>query len=208
MNSIETIKANRFRFLELLYNKTEGDESQILNMFELGQEIGIDRDGTNKIGQYLSGEGLIKHVTIGGGIGITHYGVVEVEGALSAPTKSTQYFPPVNIIHVQNMENSQIQQGSNSSTQTMTVDRSQVNDLEGFVKLCREKLPEINLSDDDQSEIESDLSTLESQMSSSRPKQGIIKESLGSIKRILEGATGSIAAHQVITALPALLASI
>lgn len=59
-------------------------------MFELGTELGFDREEVSLIVQYLAGENLVKHRTIGGGIGITHDGVKKVEEAISAPQESTR----------------------------------------------------------------------------------------------------------------------
>jgi len=108
MNSIEQKKKDRFKYLNLLYEKSGGDKLNDQNMFGVGTELGFSEAETMAITQYLNGENLIEHTTIGGGIAITHYGVKEVEGALSHPEESTHYFPPVNIINIHHMEGSQI----------------------------------------------------------------------------------------------------
>ena len=95
MATIEEKRKLRFQFLNLVYQKTEGDKFQSVNMWELGKELGWDEDTTDLTVQYLEGEGLIKHDTMGGNIVITHNGVVEIEHALTHPQESTTYFPPV-----------------------------------------------------------------------------------------------------------------
>jgi hypothetical protein len=68
-------------------------------MWELGTELGWDKETTDLTVEYLVGEGLVKYFTMGGGIVITHPGVVEIEHALTAPDQPTHYFPPaVNIL--------------------------------------------------------------------------------------------------------------
>ena len=47
-------------------------------------------------------------------------------------------------------------------------------------------------------EVAADISTIESQIKSSRPKSIIIKESLKGIKTILEGAAGNILASMLL----------
>jgi len=95
MATVEEKRKLRFQFLNSVYEKTEGDKLQSVNMFELGKELGWDESTTDLTVQYLVGEGLIKHFTMGGNIIITHNGVVEIENALAHPQESTNYFPPV-----------------------------------------------------------------------------------------------------------------
>jgi len=45
-------------------------------------------------------------------LGITHNGIKENENAIRHPDEQTKYFPTVNIIYVEHMEGSQIQQGT------------------------------------------------------------------------------------------------
>jgi hypothetical protein len=63
---------------------------------------------------------------------------------------------------------------------------------------------ELGLNTEEASELNTELSTIEVQSGSPKPKTTIIKESLKSIRAILEGATGNVAAAGLL----ALLASI
>jgi len=139
-------------------------------------------------------------------ISITHYGIVQIEGALSKPDEATEYFPPVNIINIHQMSNSVIQQGNVKSTQSVIFEEKTINDLKEFLLVLREKLPELSLSSEDQTELNADISTIEAQTDSSKPKKGIIKESLLSVQRIIEGATGAVVAQQLLPYIPPLLA--
>lgn len=47
-------------------------------------------------------------------------------------------------------------------------------------------------------ELESELATLEAQLASPKPKRNIVKESLSSVRAILEGAGGGVAGHLAI----------
>lgn len=208
MPSIEELRKMRFQFLNLLYEKTGGDKFKRVIMWDIGSELGFERDVTRSITQYLEGESLIEFATAGGGIAITHYGVKEVEEAISHPEESTHYFPPVNIINIHHMEGSQIQQGTISSSQTGTFKLSNGGEIKDFLELLKQGLPKLELNNEDESEILSDISRLESQIESSRPKQGIIKESLLSVQRILEGAAGGVLAQQLLSYIPALVAAL
>ena len=72
-------KKNRYEFLNKLYDVTDGDSSLIVDMWELGKEINIERRDISNIVDYLKGEYLIEPMTLGGGISITHEGILEIE---------------------------------------------------------------------------------------------------------------------------------
>jgi len=113
--------------------------------------------------------------------------------------------PNVNIANIEQMIGSQLQQGTKDSIQEGTFEIENHDQLLKFIELLKTKLPELEISEDDKSEIETDVSTIEAQIKSSRPKAGIIKESLLSIKRILEGASGAVIATGLLKYLLSLL---
>jgi hypothetical protein len=191
-------KADRFRFLNRLYEVTDGDIHNIVDLSDVGADIGLSSDQSVAVMNYLQGEHLAKHQTIGGGVSITHYGVKEVEQALSHPDAPTQYFPPVvNIINVRNMVGSQIQQGTHDSTQHQNTSISQ-NDaaaLQALVRSFREALDGLPFDTDTRSEAEAELLTVEAQLKSSKPKPAIVRESLKTLRNLLEGvASNALAA--------------
>jgi hypothetical protein len=155
--------------------------------------------------QYLEGEHLIKHENLDGDISITHDGVREVEEALSNPDRPTHYFPPVNIIQINHMEGSQIQQGTILSVQTGQFDLSKKSELIEFTELLKSRLSQIDLDQDDQSEVMADVRTIETQIESKRPKIPIISDCLSSISRILEGAAGSVVATKLLSYISGLM---
>lgn len=115
---IEVKRKQRFEFMNELYKVTNGSEFIHVNMAEVGMSIGLTKEECELTVEYLSGEGLLKYASLGGGIAITHIGVLEVESALQDPAKPTNHFPPAqNIIHIGAMTNSVIQQGSSNSSQ-------------------------------------------------------------------------------------------
>lgn len=205
---INELKAARFKFLNHLYKLTGGDEMKSYQQSEIGQDLGFDEQLTDLIGQYLKNEGLIEYHAFGPMIGITHYGVNEIEDAISNPDQSSQYFPPVvNIINISHMEGSQIQQGTTQSTQTQSIDINNKNDIHDFIEMLKTKIPELNLNEDDKLEIEADMASVQSQLMSSRPKKNILNECIRSIQRALEGAAGSVVAQQLIPLIPPLLSA-
>ena len=116
----------------------------------------------------------------------------------------TQHFPPANIINVHKMSNSVIQQGTVHSSQSTNYSNIE-NNLNAFLTLLRDKLPELTVSEDQKTELDADITTIQAQTDPKKPKNGIIKESLLTIQHIVEGASGTIVAHQVLSHIPALL---
>jgi hypothetical protein len=201
-HDIQELKHKRFQYLKKLYDTTEGSELAGVNFQQLGDELGFSHSETDRIEEYLVGEGLIEHVSLGGEIGITHRGVVEVESALSKPDEPTTYFPPVNYIHVEQMIGSQIQQGTNQSSQVLTYSTNDIEAIAKFVADLKARLPDLKLDAETQAEAESDTETIESQIKSPRPKHAIIKECLLSLRKVLEsaagGAIGALLVQQII----------
>jgi hypothetical protein len=203
-NEIQVIREKRFRFLHKLYEISEGNELESIDAFELGNQLGYSHDETNLIDEYLRAEDLIRGVA-STRISITHHGIVEVEAALSKPDEPTTYFPPVNYIYVEQMIGSQIQQGTNQSSQVVTYSTTDFEAIKKFLADLEGQLAILYLDAETQSEVQSDVETIKSQIKSPRPKHTIIKECLSSLRRILEGMAGSAIAALLVQQIVALL---
>lgn len=205
--NIQLLKKQRFLFLEKVYNETQGDTSCMVDTEEIGQELGIDDLASRRIAQYLIDEGLLEAMAIGGGIGLSHNGVLEVEEALSNPDKPTQHFLPVNIINIGSMNNSVIQQGTTNSTQTVTIKAENIADLKSFLLDLKVSLQKMQLSMESQNEVLAEIATLEAQANSPKPKRTIIGEALKSLRSVLEGVAGNVATPLFQVTLPHLINS-
>lgn len=100
--------------------------------------------------------------------------------------------------HIGSMNNSQLQQASSRSRQLQR-NKFEGAELEGIIKILVQALPQMKLSSALEEEVNADIATLESQLGSPRPKMGIIRESLISIRNVLEGGTGSMVASELLT---------
>lgn len=202
---IEQMRSQRFQFLHRCYEISGADELRHLSMFDVGKELGFDKSVTMRIVQYLEGEGLIKFRTMGGGIAISHRGVVHMERALSEPDAPTEYFPAViNIISAEQILDSQIQQASPAATQAaFRQDKDQ--ELREFIESLRNSLEELGLDDQQKSDLQAEILTMEAQASKSKPNRAIITESLKSAWRILEEAAGGALAVGIIETIKFLL---
>ena len=189
--NIDAKKKNSFLFLEKLYQITDGNSSSFVSMWELGSELGFDRQITRNIVDYLSEENLIEPKTLGGGIGITHDGLIEIEDSHSNPYNSTRHFLPINVINIGNMNNSAIQQGSNYSSQTINFDTDKTNDIKIILTEIEKIKEQIILESLVFDELISEMNTVNSQVNSPKPKNLILNESLKTIQSILEGVAGN-----------------
>jgi len=172
-------------FMVKLYHETNGNEHAGVIMGEYADEFGLTGDEFDNVTGYLMGEGLIELQSFDQDFAITHQGVVEVEAAIKNPDRATEHFAPVNVTYIQNMHNSQLQQGTHGSTQTGTFAAADSETMKRFVDLLKSELPGLPLDNDDKGEIQGDVGTIEAQIASSRPKRDIIGMCYTGIKALL-----------------------
>lgn len=104
------------------------------------------------------------------------------------------------------VHNSQIQHGTHGSVQVQAthLDLAQLNNFIATLKGQTDALP---LSPEGKAELGAEIKTIESQLSSPRPKTTVLRESLHSIRNILEGIGASIIASELLKRLGPLLAA-
>ena len=98
----------------------------------------------------------------------------------------------------------QIQQSSSGYEQSIEVKGVSMDSVAQFIKALRSELPTLPIGDDVNRELSSDMATVEAQIVSPNPKDNIVRASLGSIRRILEGAGGGAAAQLLLIQLQSL----
>lgn len=108
--SLDKKRKERFLLLHKLYEETGGvADHHLVDIRELGKQIGIDPDTALDTFEYLKGEGLTKWMALGGLGTITHWGVKEVEDALDQ--KPTAHFP-ANIVILTNSPGANVISGA------------------------------------------------------------------------------------------------
>lgn len=111
---LEKKQKNRFLLLHKLYELTDGvAERHVIDIREVGVELGLTADTALDTFEYLKGEGLVKWMALGGQGTITHWGIKEVEDALSE--KQTAHFP-ANIVILANSPGASIMTGPVTNT--------------------------------------------------------------------------------------------
>jgi AbiTii len=92
------------------------------------------------------------------------------------------------------VSNSQIQQDSQHSTQSMSVTQTDLKALGEWLQTLKEQIAELKLNSADTAQIQADVQAAETQLSSPRPNRVVIEACMLSIKNIVEGCTGSLLA--------------
>jgi hypothetical protein len=116
------------------------------------------------------------------------------------PKPATQASGPHYSIKVDNMYNSALMQGSHDSTINQHFDmRSE--EFKNFVGNLRTMLAQVTLADADRTQANADLSTVEAQIASPKPKHSVVRECMMSVRTILENAAGSLIATGAISAI-------
>jgi hypothetical protein len=206
---VQRKKRQRFEFMKMLYEVTNGNEHAFVNALEIGNELGFERSDILLTTQYLDGEGLLKQVTLDYRVGITHLGVVEVESALENPDRPTVHFPPAqNIIHIQTMTNSVIQQGVVDGSQSVSLTNEDNQLIRDFLEVVSKCLPSLPVTDADREQAHAEVETTKSQLSSPKPRPEIIKGSLQALLSILGKVSASVLTSDITSHLPAIEAFI
>jgi len=165
--SLNEIDETGRQFLLQLYQQANGDPTVQVSMYDLGQELGLDRDASSRVAEQLIALQLVEIVTLAGGIAISNDGLKEIQAAFGEHTTAGET--------VAQLGSEPILDQSRSDTVARVMD--QLKAQAGNLGLEFEKLGELM----------ADLKTIDVQLGSPRPKTAIIKECLRSIKEIVEG---------------------
>jgi hypothetical protein len=93
------------------------------------------------------------------------------------------------------VQGAQIQQGTSGSFQVSFAKQFDQTALNEFFSLLRKEMPSLGLSSEIEQELDAEIKTAEAQARSPKPKNNVIRESLSSIRRIIEGAGAGIGAQ-------------
>ena len=96
------------------------------------------------------------------------------------------------------MKDSQIIQSSPDALQIKKNDKELINKLKDLIEFAKKNLDKLELKKPEEQELQTEIQTIDIQISSPKPKKNILKECVSSIRRIMEGATGQIIALQII----------
>lgn len=191
MDDLRDTKAQRYRFLEYVYDTTEADERRSVSLRRIVAVLGLSAEQARKIAQYLRGANLIdtiETITIEGwSVSITHQGIVEVERIRSDPERPTELCPFLSRTSGANRNYLAAQQGILSYEHRQAAPaRSDLERLKATLADLRMQLASAQLTADERAEAAADMVTIEAQLSSPNPKVEIIRAAIRSLLRLTE----------------------
>lgn len=201
METIDEKKKMRFEFLRKLYERTNGNKFEFIEVTSIGEELKLDRDSAWRIVYYLNDEGLLE-IRTNAHVSIAHLGIIEIEEALTNPEEPTEHFLPVNIIYADTITDSQIQLGGIGNIQITEYRKEDLQALLGIIDSILKDLESFDLQPDDEQKVRADLQTALEQAKSSKPRHDFIKICLKSVFEILKGTAIALAAQHADKLLP------
>ncbi len=159
------------QFLIQLFEQTLGDTSAQVSMYEVGKDIGLDRETSSRVAETLIGLQLVEIRTLSGGIGISAEGANEVKNLMGGAALAGE--------------------SHRKLTDQPIMDQISCQAVEQATAELKSKAGALGLDFEGLSELMADLKTVDAQLSSSRPKTAIVRECLRSLKETLEGLSES-----------------
>ncbi len=157
---------NEQRFLIQLCQRTKGNLSAQVSMYEIGAELGMNREQSSRATEALMSFGFAEIRTLSGGIGISGDGVKEAEKHVSVSGSGT----------APKLGNKTVVEESG---------REAVNTVLTNLKAM---VPEMGLAFELLEELMADMKTVDAQMRSPHPKTAIVRECFVSLANLLEKA--------------------
>ena len=167
MKSDEIDLAGR-QFLIQLFEQTKGDSSAQVSMYDIGDQLGLERDDASAVAQELIGSMLVEIRTLSGGIGISPDGS-QMARKLTEPAESNDK-----------------EMAKLDDTPLLTPAGRHA--VEKIVSDLKNQAVSLGQDSDTLAELRADLKTIDAQLESSRPKTAIIRECLFSVLSVLKNA--------------------
>jgi hypothetical protein len=194
-------KKSIFQFLQRLYKLTGGEQFKDIQAYEIGYDIGFNREFTQEILLYLTKEELVQ-LDVRDRISITYKGIKAVEDVFSKPDVPTEYFPPFNVIYGKSKaKDFKIRHGSPWAIPIVNIDSEQYEELSEIIESLKASTDNLSLEPNQNAELRADLLSVEAQLSSPSPKTRVINECVSSIIRILEKAPASVIGYDLLSQL-------
>jgi len=103
-----------------------------------------------------------------------------------------------------NVSDSQFQQASNQSSQDYTKGLD-LNAVQVIVNSLTSSINDLELGPKEENELKDLLDDISSQLNSQKPDEGVVRKSLASVRRVLEGAVGSSLGQGIISLITPLI---
>ena len=204
------IDHKRFEFLMAVYDATGGSKSSAVSIWKIGESLGLSRDDTGNITDYLTDEGLIVVKDVGTFVGMTHQGIKEVEAAKNEPQKATEHFSTqiINNFHAP-VTNAAFQQGNQNSTQNVNMMSQAVPELEDWLDQMESVLSTLDsVGAEAKRGISNNIAAVRAELEDPDPDPGIIKKSLERVRSFGWAVAEHATAAKLLEALPAMIVAV
>lgn len=153
------------QFLIQLYEQTGGDPSAQASMYEVGKNLGMDRETSGRVAENLIGLQLVEIRTLSGGIGICPDGAGQAKALMGGAAPAGK--------------------APGRLSDRVLMDQAGCQTVHQVAGEIKNQIDRLGLDFDGLSELMADLKTIDAQLGSSRPKTSIIRECLRSLEAIL-----------------------
>ncbi len=153
------------QFLIQLYEQTKGDSTVQVSMYDIGDQLGLERDIASTVAQELIGSMLVEIRTLSGGIGISADGLQMAQKLIGPAESSSDEIAEFDDAPLLNTSGRQA--------------------VEQIASKLKDQTGSLGLDFDTLTELMADLKTIDAQLGSSRPKTAIIRACLRSILAVL-----------------------
>lgn len=166
-------------FLSKVYERTRGDGSVQVSMYDIGDALGLDRDASSQTAQSLIGLDLVEIKTLSGGIGISAKGSETMEAQRGGGSAGAD----------RRLSDARVLSAGDIAAVDQVI--GHLKDTAGSLGLDFEHL----------AELVADLRTIDAQMVSTKPKTAIVRECLRSIRKVLSPGAHAEAHNRLSTLL-------
>ena len=156
------------QFLLELYDQTKGDSTVQVSMYDIGDQLDLERDVSSTVAQELMASMLVEIRTLSGGIGISADGLQMAQELIGPSASGTDGFAKLDDAPV-----------------LTTAGRQAVEQIASELK---NQAGSLGLDFDTLTELTADLKTIDAQLGSSRPKTAIITACLHSVLAVVKNS--------------------
>jgi len=164
------------RFLIELFTQTKGNPSAKASMFDIGAKLDMDKHLSSRTAEILISWELAEVKTLSGAIGITEAGIEEVRKSGAAGSEFS---------------------GGLRLNDTPVIDDSGCKMIEQFLIPLKNQIGSMGFNFEDMTEIVADLKSIDAQLTSSRVKTAIIRESFRSVRNNLKKVKATEIVNQI-----------
>ena len=179
MMNLNEIDTTGQQFLIQLYEETKGDSAVQVSMYDIGDQLGLDRDVASTVAQELIGSMLVEIRTLSGGIGISADGSQMAQQIIGPAASSGDDFAKLDDAPVLSAKGRQA--------------------VKKMASELKNQAGSLGLDFDTLTELTADLKTIDAQLGSSRPKTAILKACLRSVLAVIKNTENHKIADRIRT---------